>query len=261
MLSIERAQIMDGEQWVLLQGLPAGDFWLRQDEQSRLWARKSEKDAPGLWYDFAAREGESWPQELPYCCGFSRIASRMAEYKGPIGEFTTMLEIRYPGVFQIGLDQELFLPYIGLVYRRQNNGGPSMSWMELVYARIGGVTVVSEPATSFLVSVDGAALAAGIARVRMNLRHTGQKPLQLEFTDSKIFDVRILNEKGESVWYRSTGILFAKEPQKLVIDNGERNWVVEVALPDGRYFAEAWIVGGEEPRYWGRVAFEVKAVR
>lgn len=264
-LSIDRAQIIEGEQWFLLTGLPTGSFWLRTDTTSKLWARRSESDAPALWYDFAAREGDHWSQQLPYCCGVSQITSRKAEHKGPAAEYSNLLDIRYPGVFQIGLDQELFAPYIGLVYRRQNNGGPSMSWMELVYSRTGGVTTLSAPETSFLLSVDHNALQQGLARFRFALRHTGQKPLRLDFTSSQIYDLKILNEKGDTVWLFSSTATFLAVLTSLTLDSGERNWVLQTQLPPGRYTAEAWLTTSDAnaapPRYSARIPFEIPPVR
>jgi hypothetical protein len=170
----------------------------------------------------------------------SRIVSRKAEYKAG-RRVQQPAEIRYPGVFQIGLDQNCSSLY--LVYRRQNNGGPSMRWMDLIYSRTGGVTILSEPSTSFLVTVDGAQLAAGVARVRLSLRHTGARPLRLDFPNSQIFDVRILDAKGAPVWLWSSVAQVSTAPQSIVVDGGERNWVVQTPLPDGRYFAEAWLEG------------------
>ncbi|HUS07785.1 MAG TPA: BsuPI-related putative proteinase inhibitor, partial [Bryobacteraceae bacterium] len=207
-------------------------------------ALKQEK----LWYAFQAPVGEPYSEQLPSCCGKAVIANRSAKYSSRLGDFNNALEVAYPGVFQIGVARELFLPYIGMVYRGENTGGPSFASYDLSYARVGGVTVVSEKSVSFSVTVDQAERAAGgivTFVVRLSLRNTSGQPLPLEFPSGQSYDVVVKNAQGEPVYRWSEDKMFAQVFRTEVLENGERNFAVPVRLSGpvapGRYTVEAWL--------------------
>ncbi|MBK5290715.1 MAG: hypothetical protein JJE04_03340, partial [Acidobacteriia bacterium] len=257
-LSIARSEVFDGVRYVLLEGWPRGNYWLREDEQGNVYSFDTEARRERLWYSFFASVGQVYRNELPWCCGQGRIASKSADYKGPIGEVSTALEVGDPAVFQIGLVRELFLPYIGMLHRMENTGGPSMATYDLIYARLGGITVVEEKQVSFRLTLDrGVYVSDQMPPVtpqrtipqmtaRITLRQTQDAPLDLKFGSAQVYDLIIRNGKGEQVYLWSENKRFIQQAQTIRFDAGESNYVIVVplsgqrgVLPAGRYTAEA----------------------
>lgn len=277
-LEITRSAQLAGRTYYLLHGLPQRDYWLRMDERGTLWAYDPERNLEEVWYAFEKPEGEEYRTALPGSLSRAVIASRQAHYQGPIGEVNYALEVRYPGVFQVGIERELFLPYIGMVHRRQNAGGPAVITYDLIYSRTGGVTVLSEPELSVALTLDRAVYYANlmppvdperavpVMTARLTLRNTTPAPVELVWPSGQRYDFLIRNEKGEIVWRWSDGkafiLLFGTESFA-----GERNYTELIRLggadgkpfPPGRYTLEAWLA--TQPRaYAATVAFEMRHV-
>jgi len=277
-LEITRTAQFEGRVYWLLHGLPQRDYWLRMDAEGTLWAYDPDAGREEVWYAFQKPEGEEYRTALPGALSRAVIVSRKAHYKGPIGEVDYALEIEYPGVFQVGVVRELFLPYIGMVYRRQNAGGPAVITYELIYSRTGGVTVISEPELSISLTLDRAIYyadlmppvdperAAPVMTARITLRNVTGRPLELVWPSGQRYDFLIRNEKGDVVWRWSEGkafiLLFSTEAF-----SGERNYVelIRLATPEGkplaqgRYTLEAWLA--TQPRaYTATAAFEIRHV-
>ena len=276
-LEITRAAYWAGRAYWLLHGLPEGDFWLRMDDEGNLWAYDPAADREQLWYAFGKSEGEEYRTALPGSQTRAVITSRKTHYKGPVGEAENALEIRYPGVFQVGIERELFLPYIGLVERRQNVGGPAVVTYELIYSRTGGVTVLSEPALSVSLTIDRAtyyanlmppvdpARAVPLMTARLSVRNTTGAPIELVWPSGQRYDFVIRDEKGQIVWRWSEGraftLVFGTESF-----SGERNYTELIRLgrdgkpfPPGKYTLEAWLA--TQPRIYAATAgFEIQYV-
>jgi hypothetical protein len=278
-LSITRSSSFNGVPYVLLEGWGQGNFWLRQDANGNLYSFDLEAGTERLWYSFFSEPGQSYRNELPWCCGNGRVASRSARYQGPIGEFTTALEVGDPTVFQLGLVRELFLPYIGMVHRTINTGGPAVAMLDLIYARVGGVTVVEEQSLSSRLSLDRLIYysdqmppvtpdrAIPQLTARLTLRNTLDRPLTLNFPTSQIFDLIIRNDKGEKALQWSDGRFFLQVLQSVQVGPGERNFIIGVGLgsqgrplPPGRYTAEAWLTTENRPAFWAQTSFELQHV-
>jgi len=277
-LEITRTGQFAGRTYWLLHGLPQGDFWLRMDEDGNLWAYSPERNQEELWYAFQKPEGEEYRTAVPGSLSRAVVASRQSAYKGPIGEVNNALEIRYPGVFQAGMERELFLPYIGMVHRKQNVGGPATVTYDLIYSRTGGVTVLSAPELGFSLTLDRAIYYANLMppidperavptmTARLTLRNTTGTPVELVWPSGQRYDFQIRNEKGEVLWRWSEGrafiLLFGVEPF-----TGERNYTEVIRLgdasgkpfPQGKYLMEGWLA--TQPRaYFASTPFEIRHV-
>lgn len=279
-LAITRTAEFGGQSYSLLDGWPRGPYWLRQDADGRVWNYDTTAQREQLWYAFQTPIGRVYEESLPWCCGRAEVVSRNAKYEGPIGEAGNALELRYPGVFQVGLDRELFLPYIGLLHRLENTGGPTVAFYDLVYARVGGVTVLAEKKVSFRLSLDRSVYVANLQppvdprravprmTARLTLRNTQSEPLTLDFPSSQIYDLAIRNEKGEGVYQWSSNLGFVQVLQTTEIGPGEKNWVITVPLareagrplPPGKYTAEAWLTTVGERQYSAKTAFQIQHV-
>ncbi len=196
------------------------------------------------------------------CNQTGRVVSTDASYNGPIGVFSGgLIEVEYtPGsCADAGILREFYLPYIGLVQRTiETIAGPRT--YDLVYARLGGVTVVTGTETSFSLALDHSSYEAlSTARARLSLRHVGDAPLKLNFPSGQEFDIVVRNDNGDPVWIWSKGKLFTQEVHSIEV-NGEQNWVPVIPLegiPPGSYHAEAFLTNAEPPTYTATVPFTI----
>jgi hypothetical protein len=150
---------------------------------------------------------------------------------------------------------------------------------DLIYARLGGVTVVEERNVSFRLTLDRSVYVSdqrppvtpqrSIPQLtaRLTLRQTQDTPLELRFPSSQVFDFAIRNDKGETVYTWSANKLFLQQVQTIRFQPGESNYVIVVplsgergVLPAGRYSAEAWLTTGPNRAYSATVSFEVAHV-
>lgn len=258
-LEVARTGEFEGLRYSLLRGMPRGEYWLRMDDDGRLLFFDTAEKVEKLWYNFGAPLGETYESGAPGSLGRAMVQSRNASLNSRIGVFANALQVVYPGVFQVGVDREMFLPYIGLVRRVENTGGPTTATWDLIYARLRGSTVISTVETAFDISVDPATtrvppegaqtlVAIPPMQVRLSLRHTGDKPVELQFASGQEFDIAIKNDKGATVRVWSADKLFTQALHSLQVQ-GEKNWIAEIpidGLAPGNYVVEGWLttVGG-----------------
>jgi hypothetical protein len=189
----------------------------------------------------------------------ARVDSTSAQVKTIVGEFNNALRISYtPNCADTGVTQQYFLPYVGMIIHETTSiAGPVRH--ELTYSRTGLTNIVAE-ANAFTLSVDAPAYKAGenakmLARVSLNVT----QPVTLTFPSGQNSDLRITNQKGETVYFWSADKLFAQVFREEEIGPGERSWVMEVPLgnlPPGRYTAEGWLTT-QPRRYSAVVSFEI----
>jgi hypothetical protein len=270
-LDIPRAAFLDGRGYVLLRGLPDGEVWLRMSEDRTLYRYNPDTRREEVWLPFGAPVGQRFETTINQCNPTGAIESRQAEWKGPIGEFNNALEVEYHigACADGGMLSDFYLPYVGLVQRTfQTIAGPRS--IQLVYARLGGVTYVSAPELSVSLALDRfvypstegtPALAA-----RLTLRNTRLDPISLTFPSSQRFDLVIRDERGNEVYRWSDGKVFMEVVGTEEIGSGERNYAVTVPLaarggaplPAGRYTTEAWLTNVSPPRFEAKAGFEIR---
>jgi len=270
---------LEGRTYWRLEGFPGGGYWVRKDDTGAMLAYDADRKQESVWYAFQAQEQQVYTTAVPgNCCGRAVIHSRKQKYTGPIGESDNALEIGYPGVFQVGIERELFLPYVGMVYRNQATGGPTYAAYELTYARIGGITVVSQPELSFGLSLDRAAYTANLMppvdpqraapelTARITLRNT-TRPVGLAYPSGQDFDLVIRDEKGQAVYQWSRGKAFPAVFRNETFGPGQKDFLLAVRLadragqplPQGNYVAEVWLA--TEPRQFAAsVGFEIRHI-
>ncbi len=255
-----RAVEAGGKWYAEYRGLE-GTQMLRMDESGALYAWDPQSRTEARIGSFLDDSAVFEPRPNP-CGQTGRIASRNAKYSGPLGESTQALEIRYsPGSCRdAGLESELYLPYIGLVRRTTTTiAGPRV--YDLIYARIGGVTVVSAPEVSFSLSLKNNRLGPTDTLIaQLTLRNTQPEPLKLSFSSGQMFDLAIKNEKGERVYAWSADKAFIMVFIDLEVA-GEKNFIVEAPLPrlsPGRYTVEAWLTNTGTRDFTASAPMEVR---
>ena len=288
-MEVVRTQEFGGNQYALVRGLTnalrqdrqSTETWLRRADDGALWAWDETARQEKLFINFAAAENESWPTLVDPCNSTGRIVSRNARYSGPLGDFVTALETRYSfgGCADAGLEGDVFLPYVGLVRRTsQTIAGPRH--FNLIYARVGTATVVSEKELSFGLTVDRSVYTANlmppvdprrsvpVMTARITLRNTQDEPLRLTMPSGQMYDLVIRNDKGETVYSWSKDKVFPAVIGMLEVVQGEKNFVISAPLalsngqplPQGRYIAEAWLTTDGPRQFSASVGFEVRHV-
>ncbi|MDX1981903.1 MAG: BsuPI-related putative proteinase inhibitor [Bryobacteraceae bacterium] len=210
------------------------------------------------WADFGAPTGRGFPSHIDDCVQAASITERDARHKSPVGEFSGAIKLSYElTCADAGITDEVFLPGVGLARRAYSTiGGPQV--FELVYARVGGFTVFSEPGYAFHLTLDRASYPAGTPMLtRITLHNTGDDPLNLVFPSGQDFDIVMRNDKGEQVYRWSDGKAFTLAIREVRF-KGERNWVEQLALtlPQGNYTATATLAV-QGARYESTVPFVV----
>lgn len=263
-LTITESQEIAGNTYYRLTGLPPGPHWLRMNETGALLAFDEQQQRDRLWYDFAAAASSSYDTAIPSCCGRATVVSRSAIYDGPLGRLNNALELTYPGVFQIGIVREQFLPWIGLVFREENTGGPGVTRHELVYARVRGNNVFTTGEASFRLSLGQNAYRAGsTVTARLTMVNTTGQPVRIPFPSTQRFDLAIRSAAGATVYQWSADKLFAAVAESVDF-RGETHWIVTAPLdriPAGRYSVEAWLASEAGSRWRALSSFEVTAGR
>lgn len=278
-VAVSRTDQFNGKSYFLLEGFGGRQTWLRQDDGGVLWAFDPATGRESRWYAFFTPERSSFETAVDPCSSLATVASRTATYQGPAGTFHDALQIVYTAgaCRDAGLLEEWFLPGTGLVRRTETTfGGPKT--YDLIYARIGGVKVISQPELRFSIALDRGVYTANlmppidpglsvpVMTARLSLRNTTDKPVRLAFSSGQRHDLEFKNERGDVVYRWSDGRAFTLALGEEIIGPGERNYVVIVRLADkegkplaqGKYTAMGWITTMGPRVYAASVGFEIR---
>lgn len=247
-----------GNDYFSVRGFPSTpDLWLRNTPEGRILMWDAAARQERLWLDTSTPVAAESPTGVDPCTAFSRIESREAKYTGPVGEFSNVLAVRYAPArcADAGLESDSFLPWVGLLQRvEQSIAGPRS--YDLVYARLGGVTVISAPETAFSLALTQTHRALD---ARISLRHTAAEPLTLVFPSGQQFDVQVFNANGRLVFQWSEGLHFIQSLTRLPV-RGEKLWLAQIPLdrlPAGNYAVKAWLTTLDGPAYTATAAISI----
>ncbi len=253
------AEVIGDNVYAVVEGLPGGTVRLRVRDDGMLVAYDPESKRERVWAAFGMPEKGVYQPEFDTCTGLGTVLSRSAAYHGLLGDSESGLRVAFaPGkCADAGRQEELYLPYIGTTgWTESTIAGPRT--FDLVYARIGGVTVLSIPESSFGVSMSS---GADGWMARISLRHTLPQPLRLTFRSAQTFDLVIRDSKGAVVYQWSRGRIFAASVREGTFGPGEKNWIVvgpRTPLPQGTYTAEATLETVESRVYVAKAALEAQ---
>lgn len=254
-------QVSDGTTRDLKVGLPlaaGGKVYYRVTGYAvaPLWLRS---DATGVFMydDETANDVElvrfaAGPINTPIsgCVQSEEARPGSTRYEGPAGSFDSAVELRYRplGCRDVGFENELYLDNIGLAKRTETTiAGPKT--MELIFARVGAVTVEPGNKTTLSLALDKPLVHAILpgdtialkATLRLAVADGGA--LKLNFSTSQRYDLAIRDSNGQIVYLWSAAAIFLP-----VIGteqfSGQRTWQIDAnvaGLLPGNYQVEAWL--------------------
>jgi hypothetical protein len=280
-IGVSRTDFIAGRWYFLLDGFHGKQALLRQDDSGTVWSLNRETGAESRWYAFGTTEGTGYETSIDPCSRRATVASRSHRYEGRAGTFPATLQIRYePGpCSDAGLTEEVFHQWTGLVRRTETTiAGPRT--YDLVYARTGGVTVISQPELHFSLSLDRSVYTVNLMppvdpnlsiprmTARLTLRNTTDKPITLQFSSGQRYDLELKNENGDVMYRWSDDKVFTMALGEEAIGPGERSYAIIVPLQDkrskpldpGKYTASGWITTSGQQPYKASVGFEIRHV-
>ncbi len=266
---IVRSEIFDGKEYFLYRPTFAATVWLRMADDGTLWQYNPDTRKEDVRVAFATPEGGTFETVADPCNRQGIMTTKNGKHTGPVGEFSRVVTVRYPSAncADAGLEREVYAPWIGLVYVGNITiAGPRP--FELIYARLGGVTVLSGPELSFSLTLDRAVYTTQLINARITLRHSQSGPVQLRFPSGQTYDLVVKNSQGETVYTWSADKTFVAVVRDEVFAPGEYNWVETVPilansarrLAAGKYTAEAWLTTAGAKSFAASVGFEVAEV-
>lgn len=281
-VEVVRTVVMANRAYSYVTGFPEGDLYLRMGDDGTMYSYNAETGKEGVWAAFGAAEGTEYDTVIGSCNRRARIASRAAKYEGVVGSFTTALRIVYPpaSCADAGITEEFYLPWVGLVRRIHTTIAGPVAY-ELIYAQLGGVTVIAGQGLGFGVAIDRALYTVNLMppvdatkavpemTLRMTLHNWTGTAVDLNFGSGQSYDVVIRNSKNETVYQWSEGKAFTMvfRYEKLG-PRQERSYVVIIPLagkdgqplPHDTYTVEAWLAAGNGKLYSATTAFQIQTV-
>ena len=257
-INVEARETIDGREYFRVNFFE-DMLYLRQVENGSILKYDKQTKQETVWLPFGSPQGQTVATSMDNCSRSATVESAAARITTSLGQFDNALQLKYtPNCADAGVTVQYFLPYVGLVMHETTSiAGPVRH--ELVYSR-SGATNLDVKTNAVTVGTDAQTYKAGQTAemlVRVSLRVT--EAVRLTFPSSQNTDMRITNDKGETVYTWSADKLFAMIFREERFEPGERTFVMDAPvgnLPPGRYQVEAWLT--TQPRqYSGSVGFEV----
>jgi Intracellular proteinase inhibitor len=182
-----------------------------------------------LLTSFEQFEGGYWSAPFRPCpdqAGQTQL--KRGNHSGPAGPVSDVLEIRYrtQGCADVGAVQEQYAEHLGMLRRIQTSiAGPRT--FDLIYARVGTLTIDAAPAARFSVSV-GPTVGPGPVLATLRLQVNSPAPLTLSFTSGQEYDLALNDSAGNTIWLWSASRTFLQAlHQRTVTDE----WIETVEIP------------------------------
>jgi hypothetical protein len=248
------SSLVNGKQYHLLRGYASEDLRVRQSEPKVFVYLDAADGQEKLLFHFG---GPSFSTPVTPCRQSGKAEEKLGSLDGPIGNFSETLTVAYtPGICaDTGVTREVFVPYLGLARRSVTTFIGERNF-DLVYAQIGGITYLSEPSSSFTLSVTP---LKDRLSARLTLNYRLADPLKLTFPSSQIYNFQLRNEKGDVVYNWSADKIFLAVVQELSV-KGEQNWAETIptaGLPAGQYNLEGTLVNSAGGRFTATAAFRI----
>lgn len=278
-LEVVRWDWFNNQVYYLLRGAAGGERWVRMADSGTLWVWDANDKTEKVLAAFNGKVGDAFETAMNPCNKTAVVGSRNEKHQGPIGEFDWALSIRYatPVCTDAGIERELYLPWIGMIYRLETTIAGPRHW-DLIYARLGGITVISEKEVAFGLSLDSTVYTMNLMppvsslppiptmTARIHFRVVQDQPLTLTFGSGQTYELIIKDEKGQVVYRWSDGRASTLAVRQESFGPGEKVYAMAVRLadkdgwllPPGNYTAEAWLTTVGNTSYTASVGFAIR---
>ena len=239
------------------------DVLLREDAATgNVFVYDRTAGAESLWVPLGLPVNTSFSSSLDPCSPQGQIVSRTDTIGVPLGAFTDEIQVKFQNTCKdAGITTQYYAPNVGLIRQDQSSfAGPLL--YRLIYYRVGDRTA-AVPEVSFTAAVDSPVYVPGnLLAARLTLRNSGTDGVSLHFASGQSFELKILNDKGESAYTWSSDKSFVMIARDEMLAPGELTYGVTVPLagmPAGHYIMQAYLTT-DPIAYSAQVAFEILAL-
>jgi hypothetical protein len=217
--------------------------------------------AESPWVRLSLPVDGTFASALDQCSTRGQIVARDAAESVDAGDFTNDIQVKFQGsCADAGVTTQSYAPNVGLIRQKQESFAGPVDY-RLVYYRVGSQTA-SAAEVSFTVALDAPSyFTATTLGARLTLRNSAPDAIRLHFPSSQSFDLKILNDKGQTVYTWSADKLFAMQIRDEKLGPGELTYGATVPLDGlaaGHYVLQAYLT--TDPIAWsGQVTFDIVA--
>jgi hypothetical protein len=236
---------------------------LRNGDADTILVLNPETNLEDVWLDFGLPTGQDYATSIDQCTMSAAITDKAVNLQGLAGSYHSALSIAFRSkCADAGIESQVWAPYIGLVQHTESNITGALKY-ELSYSRT-GATNLQGGQVAFSVGIDQTLYKAGPVNmeVRLTLRNTQEKPLQLVFPSGQEFDLKIYNARGDNAYTWSADKLFHQAFHTVTVQPGaEKTFAFTAEIPNltpGQYLAHAFLTS--HTQYNGTIGFEVAEV-
>jgi len=254
--------VIDGNVYHRLIGYATQALWVRKAQDGAIYVRDEENGRDVIFLSFEPFEGGWFYAPYRPCEQEGQVQLRRAQFEGPAGRIDEALRVRFRsfGCADAGVEEELFAENIGMLRRTVSTiAGPRTA--QLVYARVGNLTLKTGQGASFDLRLSVPDAPDRVIRADLRLNVTGPLPLLLTYPSSQEYEMVLKDAEGTVLWRWSDGRFFEQAERTVSLGPGSRLTSEEIPAPDkdGIYSLEAWITAGESKREFAASArFELK---
>jgi hypothetical protein len=261
-------RISDGSSRTISVGLPlsaSGRIYYRVSGYAvqPLWLR-SDDNAVYFFDEETATDRElvrfvAGPLRTPISgCEQSAEAQRdRTPYAGPVGRFPSALEVRFQSLAcrDVGFDTDSYVDNIGLVRRVETSiAGPRT--LELVYAKVGSITLDPRPRTTLSLALEESTVMVRpgetiLVEANLRLSVADYGAVKLRFNSSQRYNLIVRNELGDVVYNWAATAIFLPVTATEVV-SGQREWHIEAQVPGllpGSYQVEVYLTTNPDHQF------------
>jgi hypothetical protein len=258
-----RVTAIDQVGWVRFEGLFDTNLLLwPYGDQVHVWG--DGREAWQLLYDFAAPQGTVWPVEFRGLAGSVTVAEKDVTITTAFGpmEHCTAFNFLWENLADTGVEAQWFCPGIGLVKQTKTTiAGPYDE--STVAAVVRGDIAIGYLGQGMNLRIDqGKAPSGSMLKARLEMWDTTGTRRSFRSETTQLFDLRLVNDRGETVRLWSWDEVFEPIVTTWVLD-GEKDFEAELLLahrggkplPRGLYTVEGWII---DSRAWPGAKTQVR---
>ncbi len=236
--------------WMRFEGLFDMSLLLRP-HGSQIYVWGDGREPRQVLYDFAAPEGATWPVAFRGLVGSVTVAERRAAVTTAFGPMKscTAFNFLWENLADTGVDTQWFCPGVGLVKQTKATiAGPNAEYT--VAASIRGNIAIGYLGQGINVRIEqGKAPTGSMLKARIEMWDTTGTERRFRSETSQLFDLRLVNERGETVRLWSWDQVFEPVVTTWMLE-GEKDFEADLLLAHrggkplqpGLYTVEGWII-------------------